>query len=147
MSDERTFDLDAKRRERAAARAEAEETPVRIRVNGDVYDLPVELPLEVLDALGRLQNDDAAALKPALAALVGPDAWAAMDDGTLTINDAADVLAGIAKEYGVDLGNLLASAPSSTSTSTRSRPTSSGTTGSTSGRSVGARKRSARAAS
>jgi hypothetical protein len=64
-----TYDLDAAR----ARRREAEARPAgAITIGGDRYDLPAELPLGVLDTLGRLTGGDLEALGAALR-LMFPD--------------------------------------------------------------------------
>lgn len=107
--EERVFDFTARRAERAAARAEAEETPPVIRIDGETFALPVELPLAVIEELGLLQGGDLGALRRSVAALSG-EAWARLENESLSLEDALDLLGGIVLAYGIEnVGELLAS--------------------------------------
>lgn len=53
-------DLDAKRREREAARREADNEPVVIKLGGQDIPLPVEMPYAVIEAFRSLNDEDTA---------------------------------------------------------------------------------------
>lgn len=108
-TEDRVFDFTARRKARAAARAEAEAAPPIIRIDGVEYELPVELPLAVIEDLGALQAGDLSALRRSLSSLSGA-AWARLENETLSIDDALDLLTGVVSAYGVEnVGELLAS--------------------------------------
>lgn len=123
-----TVDLDAAR----AARAEARGESTTVVVGGREYELSPELPVEfaehmrfdrIKDALGTLLAD--------------PDDLEAFWATRPTIDDVIE----IARTYGVDLGEFMASSTSSNGTSRPARPTSKRTTASTSGKRSGAKPR------
>lgn len=108
----RVVDLDAKRLERAAARAEAKEQAVVVRLGGEDYDLPAELPLDVIGALGSLGSGELDGLQSSIEALLGPDNWPKIQKLGLSLPDALELLQGIAELYGVDPGESQASSGS-----------------------------------
>lgn len=128
----RELDLDAAR----TARAEVRGDPPTIRLGGETFELPAELPMEYVwrsiegedrEALGTLFNGD---LERFLA--TNP-----------TKDDIVALIAGIPALYGMGSeGESGASAGSSRNGGTSSRPTSSGTTASTSGRRASGKRRS-----
>jgi len=130
--EEATFDvdLDAYR----AAQAETGGKPRRVRYGGQAWEFPPDFPVELGDhvlaglfgaavrlLLGEEQGDRFLAVRP-------PMAFGEFTHLTSRL-------------YGVDLGESHASPEPSTVISGRSRPTSKGTTSSTSGRRAGAAKR------
>jgi hypothetical protein len=66
-TDERIIDVDAHRQ----ARLEALGPPPKVRLGGRDFELPPELPADVVGALGSLQNNDFTGLDRALDALFG----------------------------------------------------------------------------
>jgi hypothetical protein len=122
------LDLDAARAARAETRGE---TPT-VTIGGETFTLPPELPMRYIWA-----NDDMDALK----ALFDGQLDRFLSVVELTTEDIRALIAGMPSLYGVGSGESLASAGSSGNGSNRSRPTSGGSTASTSGRRAGARKR------
>lgn len=116
-----------------ALRAEADMTPHEVTLGGQVYRFRARLPLEFADLLNQGQVVEAFKLL-----LVDPTEWEQM---RAALPDDQDLLA-ISDMYAVALPELQASQRSSPNGSGSSRPTSNGSTGSTSPRSVSARKRS-----
>jgi hypothetical protein len=106
----RKIDLDAARRARLEQRGPA---PV-VTVNGKDYELPAELPADVVTAFGLVQRGDVSALEAALEALfagklaelkadsVAAGAPLSWDDLVFLIESAVD-------EYGLDLPGSRAS--------------------------------------
>lgn len=88
-----TINLDQKRDERAAARAEAQEEPVVVVVGGHSITLPAEWPYEAVTAL--------AAGEPmrALEVLFG-DEFHRLRDANLTVADVEVLLTGLTKAAG-----------------------------------------------
>jgi hypothetical protein len=121
--EEYVFDLDVLR----AQRAEARKGPRRFRLGGKSWTLPDELPL----ALGiKVMSGDTWG---SLVDLLG-DQWDEFYELTKpTLDDALALVERLAPAYGfADPGELLASPGSSSTNGTRSRPTSNGSTRSTS---------------
>jgi hypothetical protein len=134
------LDLNATR----AARSEAENAPHEVVLGYDasgaeqVFLVRPRMPLEFPAMLARGMFDDAIKL-----ILVDPSDWERM---RAAIPEEDDLMA-MADLYAVDLGESPASAPSSMNGGRSSRPTSSGSTGSTSRKRAGGAKRSGSAAS
>lgn len=118
-----SVDLD-KRLELARLEAGVGDAPT-VTWRGREWTLPADLPVEFLSFL------DAPHLLPqALGLLLGPDL--ATIDPPLGLREAMLLAEALPELYGVTLGESKASDESSPSGGTRPRPTSSGTTGSTS---------------
>lgn len=133
----RNIDLDAL----AAQRAEGRGEPPTITFKGEAFELPVEMPIEVVEAW----NADADAVTFGKAVL--GDQW---ERFRALRPSREDILLGIGSKllalWGVSSGESKASDESSSSDGTSSRPTSSASTGSTSERQSGAKQPSAPAA-
>lgn len=123
-----SLDLDALR----AARAEAIKEPRTVRFGGKVWDLPDELSLDTVIAMAQGHTTEP------LQQILG-DQWEDFKAVGLTANDFHAFVAGIDAIYGAAAGEASASPASSTTTGTRSRPTSNGSTASTSRRASGAK--------
>jgi hypothetical protein len=124
------LDLDAYR----AAQAEQAGKPRRVRFGGEAYEFPPEWPVE----MGDLLTDGlfAAAVRLLLGEEQGRRFMAVRPPMTLgEFTELTDRL------YAAEPGESPASSRSSKGTSGRSRPTSNGSTRSTSARRAGARKR------
>lgn len=106
-----TIDLDARR----AARAEAENKPHEVILEGRTYLLRPRMPLEFTDLLNAGRMGEAMQLL-----LVNPEEWA---DLRKAVPDDDD-LAGIAEVYAVNLPEAGGSAPSSTNGGSSSKATS-----------------------
>lgn len=124
------LDLNAKR----AARAEALGEPHSFALGDDTFGLPHGIPLGLLELLQTMR------IRDALALLLGGTEHA---DKAMLVHgiDHLDVLDVVREVYGIDLGEFLASAPSSKSTGEQSRRTSNGSTASTSRKRAGAKSR------
>lgn len=96
---------------RAAARAEAGEQALSVRLGGVDYDLPPEMPLDALDAMAALSQGDATGTRPALVAILGPAA-AALEHIAVSVDDALELFRAIDEAYGVDMGEASASSGS-----------------------------------
>jgi hypothetical protein len=128
----RTINLDVIR----AARAEAAEEPIELVFGDEVIPLPVDFPVAVLVAFGRMQGDeedgsggDMSGLEDGLSALVGVDvATKLLTEYRIGAFELLDLLTAAAELYGISLGESSASAPSSSNGGKPSRPTSPGTT-------------------
>lgn len=115
---EQTIDLDAARAARAEARRKAGKVgPPVVRLLGQEWPLPAELPAETAHAFGALAAGDYSALGPGMEALFG-DSWeklhqAAKDSGEpLSLEDEAFLLEEAMDRYGMTLPESPASAPS-----------------------------------
>lgn len=180
-SDDFEFDLDAAR----AARREKKKAPT-LRIGGTRYELPAELPVDVLAPLTDVDMDVALLVRQVLDArrlaeeqdnpaaanvamldaavdllvangslpqelidaaktgarrLLGEDAYAALLDFRPSLGDLVAILKYLGRQYGVGLGEASPSSDSSEGTGTTSKPTSSGSTKPTSGRSGRSRAR------
>jgi hypothetical protein len=103
MTDEREVDLDVLRRERARE-------PIRIRIAGEDFAAPPELPFPAFRALGKLAGLDAAdaaamgpvldALDVTMASLIGRDNWERVAAG-LSSDDVMGLLQAVLVVYGV----------------------------------------------
>jgi hypothetical protein len=127
------LDLDALRLQRAEAR----KSPRSFRFGKRSWSLPDELPLEL--GLQMANGDTMGTLK----GLLG-DQWDEFYALGPTLDDALALGTGLQKVYGfADPGESQASPVSSSSNGTRSRPTSNGSTASTSRKPSSARKKPA----
>ena len=127
------LNLDAARAARAETRGEAP----TVTIGGETFTLPAELPIRYVWTL--IDGDDMDALKVLFNGQL--DRFLATEP---TREDILALVAGVPSLYGLKSpGESSASAGSSANGSNRSRPTSAASTGSTSGRRAGARKRSA----
>lgn len=107
----RIIDLDAARAQRAAARAEAgEESPV-VRLEGRTFELPVELPADAIERLGPFLEQGPEALRVGLEVFLGEHYEPIMALG-LSMDDAKELLEGVADAYGFDMGESPASSDS-----------------------------------
>ena len=123
-------DLDAYR----AARAETAGKPRRVRYGGQAWEFPPDFPVEMGDRVS--EGLFGAAVKLLLGGEQGTRFLAVRPQMSLgEFNELTDRL------YGQDLGESPASPEPSKVISGRSRPTSKGSTRSTSGRRAGAAKR------
>ena len=123
-SGRRVIDLDAAR----IARAETRGEPIVVRLGGKDFELPPELPADVVTSFGMVMRGDVAALGEALAALFG-DELPSIKAARLSWEDEKLLLESTLELYGFDLPESSASGASSSSTSKPSRPTSSASTG------------------
>lgn len=101
----RIIDLDAARRERAAARSEADSEPVVLRLGGRDYTLPVEMPVDFA-LLGQAGD-----LRGAVIALLG-DVADSFFASTPSVDDLNSLVRIANDVYGVGEGKPPAS-PSS----------------------------------
>lgn len=100
----RTIDLDAARRAREAARAEANDEAVTIVFGGETFTLPAELPLEAASAAGDPLRF--------VEAILG-DSYTAFMAHRPSIEDVTVLAEGIAASYGfADVGESSASSAS-----------------------------------
>lgn len=119
------IDLDAAR----AARREAKGEAPTVTFGGATYTLPIEMPFEIVEELGRLRaadGDGSVAGQAVLAVvrlLVG-DQYEAFMAHHPSMDDLTELAQGAMREYGVGPGESPASQRPSPSTSGRSRPTS-----------------------
>ncbi len=88
------IDLDAKRAERAKARAEKGIEDPSVTIGGETFDLPPELPYEAAEAINA--NDDHAFL----AALFGENYQAVVDKG-LSVSDIETLTTELLLAYGM----------------------------------------------
>lgn len=113
----RVIDLDARRK---AVAGEAKKEPMTVRLNGETFTLPAEMPLAFAYYLQNME------LLKAARSLVGEkDAERFLD-----ANPSAEDLEAIVEGYGISLGEASGSPSSSTSTGKKSKRTSSGSTAS-----------------
>jgi hypothetical protein len=92
----RIIDVDAHR----AARFEQLGPPPVLRIDGRDYELPPEMPAQVITAFGALTNGDLAGLDGGLRALLG-DAYDAVIDETTTFADLEFVITAAMESYGM----------------------------------------------
>lgn len=125
------IDLNAARAARAEAR---KESPSTIVIGEDEYELPVEMPVALLEAFGRAQNGDGSGFTDGVIALLGSRETyeSLLEKHNLTMEDLVEVMEGAMASYGVTPGESPASPSSSPATTRPSRPTSSASTKSTS---------------
>ncbi len=122
------IDLDAKRAERAAAKNEAKKKSPELTFGGKVFELPPELPLDVVFNLKKLAEATKAkdgnaitdSLVDSMRALVR-DRYAEFMAIGPSVNDLAVIVEGIPGEYGLGLGNASASPKRSKTTTGRSK--------------------------
>lgn len=130
------IDLDAVR----AARAEASGEGHVLTLLGVRLTLPAKCPLAYLDLfleaeLAETEGDqERLGMEATRAAkrLLGPEQWRALLNAGADGDDLAVLVEGIAKAYGFAVGESPASPDSSRPTGDRARPTSNGSTASTS---------------
>lgn len=116
------LDLDAARAARDAARAEAKAETHELVFKGQAFELPVELPYAVAEAL---QESDA---RRALAELLGEEHGRTFFELRPSSKDMEAFAAGLVELYRTSPGESLASVSSLPNGSSPSRPTSSATT-------------------
>lgn len=131
------LDLDAYRAARAEARGEAP----TIKLLGETFTMPVEVPAAVLQAFA---DDDKVAFGKAV---LGDEQWATFCEVGGTEDDLVVIASRLWTLYGVSLGESSVSSGSSDSGGEHLRPTSDGSTDSTSDASSGAEMASASATS
>lgn len=105
--EDRTIDLDAAR----AARAEKRGPSPSVKVNGEIHELPAELPAEAVHAFGALMRGDPSGLELGMRSLFG-DAWDRITKGTFSLDDEIFLLENALELYGISLPESEASAPS-----------------------------------
>lgn len=102
------IDLDARRAARAEKRGDTQ--PDVVAVGGDTYELPVELPVGVIDAFGRASSGDLSGFTDGVKALVGDEAFGElMARHHLSMEDLEVILTAAMETYGVRLGESSAS--------------------------------------
>lgn len=94
----RVIDVDAARRARAEARGE----PLAVMIGGTEYDLPAELPADVVHHFGRVAAGDVTALEDALEVLFAGNLAAIKAEG-LSWEDEKFLLEAALEEYGFEL--------------------------------------------
>lgn len=129
------LDLDAARAARAA-KAEAEGDEHVVKLDGQEFTLPAEMPAAF--ALHVLEGN----IFKGLEALFGAEQYAAFASIAYSIDDLVELADGVAQLYGFEnVGEALASRRSSRNSGKPSRPTSKRSTASTSAASSGANGR------
>lgn len=130
----RVIDINAARAERAAARAEAGEEGVELIVGEHKFTLPPELPwtTAVRFAIGDVNGGLRALLGDEAAATILATGIDGAEDKGATKDDLQAIVDGINAAYGVTTPESKASSGSSTNDGDSSRPTSNGSTDSTS---------------
>ena len=116
----------------AAARRESAGIHPELIWKGDTYELPVELPIDCVRALGRLsrasKSKDGEKIQDGLVAvmenLLTDEDFKRFMRGRPSISDISAVVAGIPEEYGIQAGESTASPKSSRTTSARPKPAS-----------------------
>lgn len=128
------IDLDAAK----AARLEKSGEPHSFVYGGETYELPVELPARFAFYLAHGDTDKA------LEFLLGTETFEAfIDRHRASVQDFQELCTAIAKLYAFsDVGESAASGGSSSNGGNHLRPTSSGSTGSTSPKPAGAKRKS-----
>lgn len=126
------LDLDARR----AARREAAKEPVTFTFGGEVFTLPVELPVEAVELVATVDAESmsdlqaVALITPVMRALLGPE-WDRFYAHRPSLEDLAEVADFIWESYGVTPQTPSQSPPPARATGQRSKQTSKRTTGST----------------
>lgn len=92
------IDLDAKRREREAARTEAGALPTIIEVGGESFLVPAEWPWDALEALSEGRVADA------VRALLGMEQWDRLRSHGLTVEDMTVIMDGLNASQGFTPG-------------------------------------------
>lgn len=101
----RTIDLDAARKARQAERAKKGDGTPTFTVGGDSYELPPELPVEVLDGFGRAAaEEDPMAVFEALEVLLGDNYDDVVKKHKLSFDDVMVLLEASLEGYGVNAG-------------------------------------------
>lgn len=122
------IDLNAAR----AARREAREddSPDVVVIGDDEYELPLEMPVALLEAFGRAQSGDASGFTDGVIAILGSrEVYEELvEKHHITMDDLVEVMEGAMSSYGVSPGESQASPSSSPATTRPSRPTSSAST-------------------
>ncbi len=118
-------DLDAAK----AARREAKGEGPTVVFGGETFTLPVEMPFEIVEELGRLQSagEDGALAGQAVLSVVRlllGEQYKAFMAHRPSMDDLTELANGAMREYGTGRGESLASKRSSGNTTGRSRPTS-----------------------
>ncbi len=129
---QRRVDFDALHR----ARQEADDEQPVVVIGQVEYTLPASPPAAVLVGLGRLAAGNLAGIEEALTALFGEDNLQAILAAGFDMEDFGPIFSEL---YGIDPGESPASGGFSSTTSRPSKPTSNGTTASTSPKTSGAR--------
>lgn len=123
------IDLNAARRARAEAGIERH----TLTIDDEELELPLELPVELIEAVVRAQSGDVAAFQDAMVAVFGEETYGRLRSAhRLSIEDLVFAMETAMDLYGVTMGESPASPPSSPSTTAPSRPTSDASTPSTS---------------
>lgn len=125
------IDLDAAR----AARREAKREPIVVVLGGEEFELPNELSLDLAALI------TAGDLMGAVVALVGEDHADRFNACRPSMEDVVELFTELGPAYGLTVGESVASDGSSKNGSSRSRPTSSASTGSTSAKRAGGKSR------
>jgi len=125
------IDLNEARQKRRAERGGDDNELV---VGSDVYPLPAELPIAVLEHVIGAQAGDLGQMSNVFAVMLGgEDTYEELKaKHGLTVDDLMEILDQTLDVYGVAVPESPASPPSSTATSTPLRPTSSASTAPTS---------------
>ncbi len=123
-------DLDAAR----AARREAKGEAPKVVFGGETFDLPIEMPFEIVEELGRLQSagEDGTLAGQAVLAVVHllmGDQYKAFMAHRPSMDDLTELANGAMKEYGFGPGESRASRRSLRATPSPSKRTSNGSTG------------------
>lgn len=99
------IDLDAARKARAEQRAKSGRGVPSFKVGGERYELPAELPVEVLEGFGRAVTDeDPLAVFDALDVLLGAKRDDIIKEHELSFDDLQTLLEGAMDAYGVEAG-------------------------------------------
>lgn len=129
-----SLDLDARR----AARSETLQEPHKVTFGGEVFTFPPMPPMEALELLDQFK------VREGFLLLLGEEEGRRFLEHRPDMVDLGEI---VEELYATTMGELLASFNSSPTTTERSRPTSNGSTRSSSPAPAGARKRSARVGS
>lgn len=109
----RRIDIGARRRARAEARDEPAAVVVIPGPDGDeTFELPAELPLNILEAFGKITAGDPAGFPEAMAELFGDEQWAHIRTLGLSLDDLEVILEEGFDSFGIDAPNLAASTAS-----------------------------------
>jgi hypothetical protein len=133
------INLDAFKAARVEARPKKDQKPHTVRFGGKVFKFAVlEQPFALAEGIAFARHDR---IIEGLQLLLGPKGWAAFDALGPSDKDIADFAEAAANIFGFgELGESEASGRSSPPTSDTSRPTSNGSTGSTSAKRSGGKK-------
>lgn len=130
------LDLDAVK----AAKSEATKEPHRLKLRDVHFELPGACPGLLFDVMleGQLAETQAEQIRLGvelfhrIKKIVGPEKWEALLDAGFDADDFEVLFQGVAKVYGFTVGESRASRGSSPNGGRRARPTSNGSTRSTS---------------